>query len=239
MSTSRDPVALRRRRTRLAIAVAVLLVVWNNLVHLHPLVGGVGYIPVNLALTVGLLAVGHAAGLDRAALGLTRRRLGPALVAGGAVVVVVAIGLAIALAVPVLRPLLEDGRFADRSTAGIAWHALVRVPFGTALLEEVAFRGVLLGLLATLLGTRRAVVLSSLLFGLWHVRPAWGMAVANGADLGLGLASVAGSVVVTAIAGVAFCWLRLRTGHLAAPVVAHAGMNALATFAAHLALTWD
>jgi uncharacterized protein len=115
----------------------------------------------------------------------------------------------------------------------------VRVPLGTALLEEVAFRGVLLGLLATLLGTRRAVVLSSLLFGLWHVRPAWGMAVANGAGLGVGLASVAGSVVVTAIAGLAFCWLRLRTGHLAAPLVTHAGMNALATFAAHLALTWD
>jgi uncharacterized protein len=238
-SSSRDPVALRRRRTRLAIGMAGLLAVWNNLVHLHPVVGGVGYIPVNLALTVGLLVAGHAAGLDRAALGLARRRLGPSLLAGAAVVGVVALGLAIALLVPALRPLLEDGRFADRSTAGITWHALVRVPFGTALLEEVAFRGVLLGLLATLVGTRRAVVLSSLLFGLWHVRPAWGMAVANGADLGVGLASVAGSVVVTAIAGVAFCWLRLRTGHLAAPVVAHAGMNALATFAAHLALTWD
>jgi uncharacterized protein len=231
--------ARRRRRAGVVVALGVGLLVWNNLVQLHPVVGGPGYVPANLALALTLLAVGHLAGLDRAALGLARGRLGPALVAGVVVVGVVAVGLAVGLLVPALRPLLEDGRFADRSAAGIAWHALVRVPFGTVVLEEVAFRGVLLGALVPLVGTRRAVVLSSVLFGLWHVRPAWGMAVANGADLWLAVVGVAGSVVVTAVAGVGFCWLRLRFGHLAAPVVAHAGMNASATVAAHLALTWS
>jgi membrane protease YdiL (CAAX protease family) len=65
------------------------------------------------------------------------------------------------------------------------------------------------------------------------------MAMANGVDPGSPSCGVAGSVVVTAVAGLGFCWLRLRFGHLAAPVVAHAGMNASATVAAHLALTWS
>jgi uncharacterized protein len=237
-STTLDPVGRRRRRVRVVVAIAAALLVWNNLVHLHPLVGGSGYIPVNLALAVVLLAAGRLAGLDWDALGLARGRLGRSASAGAAVVAVVAVGLAVAVLVPALRPLLEDGRFAGRSAAGIAWHALVRVPFGTAVLEEVAFRGVLLGVLLTLVGTWRAVVLSSVLFGLWHVRPAWGMAVANGVEPGFAAVAVVGSVAVTAVAGLGFCWLRLRFGHLAAPVVAHAGMNAAATVAAHLALTW-
>jgi uncharacterized protein len=237
-STTLDPVALQRRRIRVVLAMAGVLLVWNNLVHLHPVVGGAGYIPVNLALALVLLAAGRLAGLDLAALGLARDRLGPSAAAGAAVVGVVAVGLAVAVLVPALRPLLEDGRFADRSAAGIAWHALVRVPLGTAVLEEVAFRGVLLGVLLTLVGTRRAVVVSSALFGLWHVRPAWGMAMANDVATGLAVAVVAGSVAATAVAGLGFCWLRLRFGHLAAPVVAHAGTNASATVAAHLALTW-
>jgi uncharacterized protein len=77
------------------------------------------------------------------------------------------------------------------------------------------------------------------LFGLWHVRPAWGTAMANDVEPVLAVGAVAGSVLITAVAGVGFCWLRLRFGHLAAPVVAHAGMNASATVAAHLALTWS
>ena len=45
------------------------------------------------------------------------------------------------------------------------------MPLGTVLLEEVAFRGVLWGLLAHMDGPRVATLVSHSLFGLWHILP--------------------------------------------------------------------
>jgi membrane protease YdiL (CAAX protease family) len=39
---------------------------------------------------------------------------------------------------------------------------------------------------------------------------------------------VLGAVLVTACAGLVFCWLRLRSGSLVAPILAHAATNGLA-----------
>jgi uncharacterized protein len=39
---------------------------------------------------------------------------------------------------------------------------------------------------------------------------------------------VLGAVAVTFAAGLAFCWLRLKSGSLIAPVMAHAATNGLA-----------
>ena len=49
----------------------------------------------------------------------------------------------------------------------------------TVLFEEVAFRGVLWGLLRRGHGTLTATVVSSALFGLWHVLPSLGLATDN------------------------------------------------------------
>jgi uncharacterized protein len=235
--------ALRRPGPHLAavtVAVGVVLTLWNNVVHLHPTLGGWAFIPANVALAAALLWIGRRAGLGWAALGLDRERLRGGVALGAAWVAVVAVALAVALAVPALRPLLEDGRFEGHSGLGFVWHAFVRIPLGTALLEEVAFRSVFLALLTALVGTGRAVAVSSAVFGLWHIRPGWGMLTANAAnavDAGaVGVGGLAGTVVVTGLAGVGFCWLRLRSGSLAAPLVAHAGMNGLATLAAGVAL---
>jgi uncharacterized protein len=219
-----------------AVGAGVALAGWNNLVHLPDAMGRWPYVPVNLAFAGGLVAAGRWAGLGWSELGFDRRRAPRSALVGLGVVGVVATGLAIGLAVPELRSLLVDGRFADRSGADIAFHAGVRVPFGTAALEEVAFRGVFLAALTSLVGLRRAVLVSSVVFGLWHVRPGLGMLSANalldGALAPVGLIAV---VVGTAVAGAGFCLLRTRTGSLAAPFVAHAGMNAAGTLAAHLA----
>ena len=51
----------------------------------------------------------------------------------------------------------------------MAYESLARIPVGTAVFEEVAFRGVLPGLIARTTTEPAAVGLSSLLFGLWHV----------------------------------------------------------------------
>jgi uncharacterized protein len=44
---------------------------------------------------------------------------------------------------------------------------------------------------------------------------------------------VLGAVVVTSAGGMVFCWLRLRSGSLIAPVLAHVATNGLA-----LAVAW-
>jgi uncharacterized protein len=75
------------------------------------------------------------------------------------------------------------------------------------------------------MGTRSAVLVNSGLFGLWHIVPTVGAASTNGIG-GLAQAgTVAGAVVVTTAGGVVFCWLRLRSGHLAAPVLLHLAFN--------------
>jgi uncharacterized protein len=47
---------------------------------------------------------------------------------------------------------------------------------------------------------------------------------------------VTGAVVVTAIAGVIFCMLRLWTGSLLAPIVTHIATNSFGTLAAYFVL---
>jgi uncharacterized protein len=104
----------------------------------------------------------------------------------------------------------------------------------TAIPEEFAFRGVLLGSGLRLWGPRRASLITSALFGLWHIAPTLHTMSDNHVFRGAA-ASVAGqvllvigSIVVTFIAGLIFCWLRLRSGSLIAPVMAHVATNGLA-----------
>lgn len=172
----------------------------------------------NAALGIAVLLFGRSVGLGWAAMGLARRhapagiRLG--LVAFGAV----AGALVVAALVPTTRGFFED----EELTIGfgeMVLDAVVRIPLATVLPEELAFRGVLLGLLLGLTSTRSAVVLSSVAFGLWHVPPL------VGTD---GTLAILGTVAVTFVAGVAFALLRLRSGSLWAPVLAHIATNSTA-----------
>jgi membrane protease YdiL (CAAX protease family) len=58
-------------------------------------------------------------------------------------------------------------------------------------------------------------------------------AITRAADRAGGrIATVAGTVVATGLAGAAFGWLRLRSRSVLAPVIAHAGINVAAFLAA-------
>jgi membrane protease YdiL (CAAX protease family) len=74
----------------------------------------------------------------------------------------------------------------------------------------------------------------SLAFGLWPVgaalhpeRPAAAGDVV-GQHAATTAIAVGGDVVATAIAGLGFGWLRLRSGSVVAPALAHAALNATA-----------
>jgi membrane protease YdiL (CAAX protease family) len=144
----------------------------------------------------------------------------------------------IGAAVPGLREIFADDRAADLGAGALAYRGLVRIPLGTALGEELLFRGVGLGV-----GLRRwsragAIVGSSALFGLWHIIPALDSHASNSVATGVPLPLlVIATVGITGLAGVAFSALRLWTGHVAAPIVVHVAINASALLAAAVVST--
>jgi membrane protease YdiL (CAAX protease family) len=153
--------------------------------------------------------------------------------AAGAVGAVLAVYL-IGLALPFTRKFFLDERAGEQSGTELIRNALVVVPFGTVLLEEVAFRSVLFAMVASRYGTAWAVTVSSVVFGLWHILPSLVMHESNagvGELLGSGMRArvlaVLTSVVGTGAAGVLFCLLRVWSGSLFAPMGLHWALNGL------------
>jgi uncharacterized protein len=184
------------------------------------------YVPASLGTTATLMALSATAGIGGGELGLSAAGLGTG-VAVGAVVAAVVGGVAL---LPATMALFADRRMEGVGPVGTAYRALVRIPFGTVVLEEVAFRGVLLALLARSVPVGWAVVGSSLLFGLWHVVPFASTLRTNrlaARPMVVGAAALAASVV-----GAGLCWLRLLTGGVIAPAIVHASATGSAVVVA-------
>ncbi|BCY13030.1 CPBP family intramembrane glutamic endopeptidase [Actinoplanes sp. L3-i22] len=145
-------------------------------------------------------------GLTSSQAGLRLSGLGYGL--GG--VAVVAIGYAVAVRVPAARRLF-------RVSYPRPWFtALVSVPLATVVFEEVAFRGVLWGLIDRDHGPIWATGVTAVLFGLWHLAPGrpWTDAI------------------VTGVAGVVLGLLRAVGGGLVAPALVHWAADGLGVLAA-------
>ena len=190
------------------------------------------YVPVNLFAGAALVALAIRSGAPRELLGLVHDRVPRGIVVGGAAMAVVALCVALAVAVPGTRSLFTDARIAAASSWQLVYQPLLRIPIGTAVFEELVFRGVLLGMFLRWMSPLRAATCSSVLFGLWHVLPT-GLTIKNGAiaalattNRGLALA-VVGGVLGTWLAGYLFCWLRLRANSLVAPIFLHTATNSL------------
>jgi membrane protease YdiL (CAAX protease family) len=214
----------------LVVALAVACNAATNLLIPPPL-----YVPTALLLALlAILIAVRVGGCSAHDLGLDREHLGHGLRLGAAAAAVLAVVLAMGAALPATRDLFADRRVDQHSVSLLLYHTLVRIPLGTVVLEETLFRGVLLGLALRRWSPPVAVAFSSVLFGLWHLLPARGLsgfnpmvATATQGTLRHGLVIVL-AVAATALAGAIFCWLRLRTGSLAAPSMVHLAGNSLA-----------
>jgi uncharacterized protein len=217
-----------------AASTVVLLGAWNNVVVTRLPGYPASYVPGNVAASALLLRVARAEGLTWQELGFDWGRLREGLRWGGLGSAVVAVGYTIGLTVPAVRPLLEDARVAGGDSGEIAYQVLIRIPLGTVLWEETAFRGVLLAALLRVLPPRTAIGASAAVFGIWHIRPTLSATAAN--DLAHGLlgrtAAVLSGCVVTVATGVLFTGLRIRSGSLLAPILVHAATNCLGVLAA-------
>ncbi len=216
----------------------LVLAAWNNVLVTRLPGYPRSYVVGNVAAAALLLVSARAAGLSWEELGLARRRAAAGARWGTACFAVVAAAYLVTLTVPAGRPLLTDARMAGLDGGELAYQVLVRIPLGTVLWEEVAFRGVLLAVLTRVLSVRAAVAVSAVVFGVWHVRPTLSALTANGLGDGAlltGLALLLGCVA-TAAAGVVLAWLRLRTGSLLAPALLHLATNSLGALAAATAV---
>jgi len=186
------------------------------------------YLPLNLAGVVVLLVIARRAGATRNDLGLQPGAIRSGLRFGLAVSIPAAIVIVVAALIPATRGLFADTRAGGIGGAGLLYQALIRIPLGTALFEEVAFRGVLVGLGRKGWSHRAGTRLAAVLFGLWHIVPAVSLSTANATAESVPLAIVifaaAGS---TAAVGLVFTWLRDRANSLVAPIVVHAVVNAI------------
>ncbi len=192
-------------------------------------------------LVAVLVLIAWTAHATRADLGLGLPEMRAGLRYGAAAAGVVLLVLLVAALIPATSGFLHDSR-AQISGGRLLYELGIAIVLLTAIPEEFAFRGILLGSGMRLWGSRRASLASSALFGLWHIAPTLHTMMDNREFAGAA-ASAAGKVVlvlaavaVTFVAGLVFCWLRLRSRSLLAPVMAHAATNGLALTVAWFAV---
>jgi uncharacterized protein len=213
------------RDTGFAVASCAALLAYNGVIGAQPWHRR-WYAAVNAGAAGAALAAAAASGLTAADLGLGRGTWRPGRLGSG-LPAATAAGWLVAAAVPATRPLLNDKRIASLDGRGLVYQVAFRIPVGTVLWEEIAFRGVLQAALRRVMPEPAAIAVTSGVFGVWHIRPTAAALRVNGlaGDRGQVRARVAAGVAASAGAGVLFSWLRARSGSLAAPVLLHLATN--------------
>ena len=208
-----------------ALACCAVLAGYNNVLGVHPWHNR-RYVRVNLCATGIVLAAAGLSGLTPADLGLGRGRWLPGRT-GYRLAATVAAGWLLIAVVPAARPLLGDKRITSLDGRAAAYQALIRIPVGTALWEEIAFRGVLQAALRRVMPKATAIAVTSCVFGVWHIRPTLQALRANGlaGTRGRTVAGVTAAVATTTAGGVLFSWLRQRSGSLTATILLHVATN--------------
>jgi uncharacterized protein len=225
------------------IATAVAALAVSNVMS-NRVLPAAWYVPWNLTVAIALVALALGPGRRRVVeLGLGRRDAARGLRWGALLAAIVLAIYLVGVAIPATRDLFRDKRVIHTGLGALAFSTLVRIPLGTVVLEELAFRAVLPALFAPRFGRWRAALVASVLFGLWHILPAWHLnhmnPVATTALAGTAgqLVAVSGGVLATAVAGMGLCWLRMRSRSIVAPLLVHLATNSLAFLFAWLVIS--
>ncbi|MBN2169645.1 MAG: CPBP family intramembrane metalloprotease [Actinobacteria bacterium] len=198
------------------------------------------YVPAGLATAGVAVFLANRAGVSMYDMGLERSQVAAGLKYGLYSVVPIAAVIAAGVAIPWTREMFLDTGVVGASTGKALYEMLIRIPIGTALCEELIFRGALLGVFLRNRSTLMAVWLSSAVFGLWHVSPtlqslSTNPAAAGVSGLPLKLGIVIGVVAATTGAGAGLSWLRLKSKSIIAPWIAHTCLNSFAYLGGRIA----
>ncbi len=217
------PFRLEPRAPRAVVCVVALLAARNVAEVVLP---AAAYVPTNVAVGAVLLLFARQSGFSWEDLGFARRHARRGLAVGAVAASVAVVTMLLAAALPMTRGFFDDARVpANADGWERLYQTLIRIPVGTVVFEELAFRAVLLALLCQRFSLNVAVALNSALFGLWHIVPTLSTATANDIEGLARLGLVAGSVFATAAGGVLFCALRVRGRHVVAPAMLHVAFN--------------
>lgn len=224
---------------RSALLLSVLLLLYGNLTSLpEPGRRETFLLYSNLGLLSLLLICCRWIGLSPSELGLAAKQVKASAIWGVVLGLVLALPPVafIALAPYVTGEPVQAGEINDLSGSEMAVRLAFRVPVGTALFEEVAFRGVLYAVWLRAADLRRTVVGTGLVFALWHTvitfKSVSEADVVDSAPL-IALGYV-GSLLGLFVGGAAFALLRWRTGGVAGPFFFHWMVVALMTLAVWL-----
>lgn len=219
---------------------AALVVLGVHNVVQNVLLNERGYVTGNLVVSGVLAEIGRSAGLGWADMGLGAGDVRKGLRFGGGVAGVGALCAASALSHPKTRMALRDDRALAESWDEMWYRTLIRFPLGTALFEELAFRGVLPGLFRASRRPWTAEAVSAAAFGLWHMIPTNRALSSNplGREMSLSrrLAGIVAGSAAAAVSGLGLSWMRRATGSLLAPWLAHSSFNILSYLAGVVAL---
>jgi len=222
-----------RARARLAAAAAAAAL--DALAH--RLANPPARAAVRFGTALAVLGIARVAGVSWAELGLGRRELGRGARTGAVAGACAAAAVLAGAVVPATRGFFLD----DRAAPGGLAAGLARITFAAVPPEELTYRSALLGLWLGNGSPASAVAWSSALFGLSHILPT--RSTMSQTALGQHLerrplrqaAFVAGNVAATGAAGAVFAGLRLRSGSVLAPLLAHAALNDAALLAGRAA----
>jgi membrane protease YdiL (CAAX protease family) len=210
------------------LTLVVLILLYGTV--LARLVPKKWHLYLNIFIAGVAIILGMAFGLSLSQMGLGHILPGIFVAIGASAIITVA--TLVISTIPYLRRFFLGDDLAHASGKLIAFEAAIRIPLGTALVEEILFRGVLLGLLLQHQSTLGALLISSLIFGLWHIFPTINTLETNNelsvmnAKKARQAGSILGAVSVTFIAGLIFGWLRIIANSIIAPWILHWSINA-------------
>lgn len=244
--TTGDRTLTHPRLTTLAVCVGIILLAGANV--LNNVVAPAAYVLTSVAVAASLVLLARRYGLAWGDLGLSRAHARRGLLWAAALIGGVLVVYLTAVLWPATRGLFEDRRVAGAGLGEVLYMAFVRIPLGTVLLEEVAFRGVIYGWAAQRWNAVRAMVISSVMFGLWHILPARGLETFNSTiseetgaiDVSattLNWLTIIGAVLASGLAGAFLCELRRRSRSLLAPVGLHLATNGLGVLLAAVVIS--
>ena len=217
------------RRTRAWFAAAATAAACDVLAH--RLATPAARTAARYGAALAVLGVARAAGTSPAELGVDRRDLARGVRAGVLAGGCAAAAVSAAAVVPATRGFFLDQRAQAAAGRGDLARGLARITFAAVPPEELTYRSALLGLGLGNGSPASAVAWSSAWFGLSHILPTLATMHQTAAHPHLAqrplrqAAFISGNVAVTGGAGAVFAWLRLRSGSVLAPLLAHAALN--------------
>jgi uncharacterized protein len=183
----------------------------------------------NLFAAAALSALAAQSGAGKKEQGLELRHAPRGALYGFGTAAAIALTFSLGAYIKFMRPFFCDERIAEAPPRRAAYESLIRIPIGTALPEEVIFRGAVLGILLRYQHPFLAGAISSSLFGLWHIVPAM-RTISTPSAAGATWRErrvpwVAATVGITSVAGFLLTLLRFSSSSIVAPWLAHSAAN--------------